>query len=347
MDSVMPNARPQAGEVRSLPPDLPEIRDLARMYSVMATISVCDARSRAEVRSGTLQAALYPVHGLEAVCGALSVVLDQTDYLVSTYRNLGDAVAKGVALREVIAESAGRATGMSKGKGGPMHLVDTEAGLMPTTGVVGSGLPIAVGLALACGLEGNGRITATTFGDGATATGSYHEALNLASLWKLPVVFVCQNNQWAEHTPLHEHAPATDLAARAAAYALHAESVDGFDAIATWRALQRAVDRCRAGAGPALVECRTYRLTGHSATADFSYMPKTELAAAQERDPVPAFRSWLEAGGLVKAAELAEIDQAARAMVDEAFAFAYASPSPSKEEAQVDVFAELKGAVLR
>jgi TPP-dependent pyruvate/acetoin dehydrogenase alpha subunit len=308
--------------------------DLERMYEVMITITVADRRAEAEVRSGAVQATLYPVHGLEAVCGALSAALRPGDHLVSTYRNLGDAIAKGVPLGAVIAEACGKVGGASKGKGGPMHIQDLDAGLILTSGIVGGAIPIAVGLALAAQLDGADRVVAVTFGDGATSIGAYHEAMNLASLWKLPIVFICQNNAWAEHTPLAEYAPVTDLASRAASYGMATTAVDGFDPLETWRALTHAVAN-----PPYFVECRTYRLAGHSGAADYSYVPADELAAAMERDPTPRFRAWLSAGGYVSEARLSEIDARAQATVDGAFAFAESSPAPGPEELHTDVFA--------
>jgi pyruvate dehydrogenase E1 component alpha subunit len=274
------------------------------------------------------------------VCAALSLALERRDYLVSTYRNLGDALAKGVDLGAIVAEAAGKAAGTSKGKGGPMHIQDLGAGLMHTTGVVGSGLPIAAGLALAAQLDGEGRVAVVTFGDGATSIGAYHEAMNLASLWELPLVFVCQNNQWAEHTRLAEYAPATDLAARAAAYNMAAIAVDGFDPLATWRVLHAAVAGARAGDGPTFVECLTYRLSGHAGAADHSYMPVEELAAFEARDAGPNFRRWLEDSALVPAPQLDAIDARAAAAVEEAFTWAMSLPGPDASEVWTDVFAD-------
>ena len=221
-----------------------------------------------------------------------------------------------------------------------MHLQDPDVGLMMTTGIVGSGLPIAVGLALAAQLDGGDRVTVVTFGDGATSIGAYHEAMNMASLWKLPVVLLCQNNQWAEHTPIAEFAPATELAARAASYAIHADTVDGFDPIATWRVLSAAVEACRAGDGPRFVECKTYRLAGHVGASDYSYMPADLLQAARQRDPAPAFRRWLLESDHLDESRLAALDKEAQATVDDAFAAAYASPPPAPDELYRDVFAE-------
>ncbi|HVW32328.1 MAG TPA: thiamine pyrophosphate-dependent dehydrogenase E1 component subunit alpha [Acidimicrobiia bacterium] len=318
---------------------LPPLDVLERMYEVMRTITVADERARAEAKAGRLPAAFYPVRGMEGVCAALGAVLRTEDHLVSTYRNLGDTVAKGVPLRDFIAEIHGRVPGTSKGKAGTMHVHHDPSGLMATTGIVGSGLPIATGLALAAQLDaraaadggagGDGRAVAVTFGDGATSIGAYHEAMNLAALWRLPLVFVCQNNGWAEHTPISAYAPNGDLAARAAAYNLAAATVDGFDPIETWRVLGEAAQRARTGGGPTFVECRTYRLVGHTSSADYSYMPKSELEAALARDPAPTFRTWLVSGGHATEARLDEIDKAVEAAIDDAFEFAQSAPQPA------------------
>lgn len=313
---------------------------LERMYEVMRTVTVADERARAEAKAGRMPAAFYPVRGLEGVCAALGAVLTPEDHLVSTYRNLADTVAKGVPLRAMVAELHGRVSGTSKGKAGTMHMHHDPSGLMATTGIVGSGLPIAAGLALAAQLDGGGRAVAVTFGDGATSIGAYHEAMNLAALWRLPLVFVCQNNGWAEHTPLAAYAPVTDLAGRAAAYGLTALAVDGFDPIGTWRVLGEAVARARRGEGPTFVECRTYRLVGHTSSADYSYMPKEALEAALARDPAPTFRAWLVGAGHLTESRLDEIDKAVDAAVDDAFEFAQAQPLPEPGAIYDDVFAD-------
>ena len=319
---------------------LPPTAVLERMYEVMRTVTVADDRARAEAKAGRMPAAFYPVRGLEGVCAALGAVLTPEDHLVSTYRNLADTVAKGVPLRAIVAELHGRVDGTSKGRAGTMHMHHDPSGLMATTGIVGSGLPIAAGLALGAQLDGGGRAVAVTFGDGATSIGAYHEAMNLAALWRLPLVFVCQNNMWAEHTPIAAYAPSPALAERAAAYSMTALAVDGFDPIATWRVLGEAVARARAGAGPTFIECRTYRLVGHTSSADYSYMPKAELEAALARDPAPTFRAWLVEQGHVTEARVAEIDKAVDAAVDDAFEFAQAAPRPAPSDIYDDVFAD-------
>jgi acetoin:2,6-dichlorophenolindophenol oxidoreductase subunit alpha len=318
-------------------PDAPRLR---RLYEIMATIAATDRRAAEEARSGALKAAFYPVRGLEAVCAAIGSCVDDRDYLVSTYRNLGDSIAKGVPVAAIIAEFYGRTTGTSKGQGGPMHLVDATHGLMATSGIVGGGLPIAAGLGLAALLDGDGQVVVVTFGDGATSIGAFHESLNLAALWRLPVVFVCQNNQWGEHTPIGEYSPIPAMVQRAAAFGMHAATVDGFDAVATLLAVDEAVQHARSGAGPVLLECVTYRLTGHVATADMGYMPTEELEAATLRDPVPNFRRWLLSEQTCTEGELDAIDQAAAGVVDAAFVAAGAGSPPDSGSLYDDVFAD-------
>jgi TPP-dependent pyruvate/acetoin dehydrogenase alpha subunit len=318
----------------------PDTATLKRLYEIMATISATDRRAAEEARAGGLKAAFYPVRGLEAVCGAIGVCVNNRDYLVSTYRNLGDAIAKGVPVPAIIAEFYGRVSGTSKGQGGPMHLVDSGHGLMATSGIVGGGLPIASGLGLAAKLDGEGQVVIATFGDGATSIGAFHESLNLAALWSLPVVFVCQNNQWGEHTSIREYSPIPTMVQRAAAFGMHSASVDGFDAVATLRAVDDAVAYARSGSGPVFLECVTYRLTGHVATADMAYMPQEELDAATERDPVPNFRRWLFTEEICSEEELDALDHEAAEVVDAAFFSATSGIAPDPEDLFDDVFAE-------
>ncbi|XVQ07572.1 thiamine pyrophosphate-dependent dehydrogenase E1 component subunit alpha [Spirillospora sp. CA-255316] len=312
------------------------------LYRSMRLIATVDQRINQEVRAGRLNAATYPVRGLEGSCAAIGSALRPLDQLVSTYRNLGDALAKGSSLDALVAEIYGRLVGASKGKGGAMHLQDQAVGFITSTGIVGSGIPIAVGLGVAAQLDGGDRAVVATFGDGATSIGAFHESMNMASLWKLPVVFVCQNNQWGEHTPIAEYAASTDLAGRASAYAMASARVDGFDPVATAIEVRAAVERARRGEGPTFIEVMTYRLTGHSGVSDYSYVPKEELARAMERDPVPAFRRRLVERSEAQEAELDEIDRRIGAEVDAAFAKAVQEPFPPASERFTDVFADEK-----
>lgn len=325
---------------RDLERGLPPQEVLLELYTTMATITTAETETVGAVRSGRLNAAVYPVRGLEAVCAAIGLAVEPTDYMVSTYRNLGDAVAKGVALREVVAEAYGRSGGTSKGKGGPMHLADVRSGFMATSGIVGGGIPIAVGLALAAQLDGEQQIAITTFGDGATSIGAFHEAMNMAALWELPIVFVCQNNQWGEHTAIDEYAGNPLLSERARSYGMKAVRVDGFDPLATAHVMQSAVDHARSGAGPVFVEAMTVRLGPHSAASDWSYMPKEQFEAAQRRDPTPTFRRWLVENNHAEEALLDKIDAEIATSVTEAMEFAVASAPPDPSELYTDVFAD-------
>lgn len=322
------------------PGEVPSGSELERMYWVMLTTTLADGRAQKEAKAGKLQAAFYPVRGMEAVCAALGAVLEPRDQLISTYRNLGDAVAKGASLSAIMAELYGRIDGVSKGKGGPMHLQDEAAGLAATTGIVGSGLPIAAGLGIGAQLDGDGRVVTVTFGDGATSIGAYHETMNMAALWKLPMLFVCQNNHWAEHTPLAEYSAAYEFAKRAESYGMTARKIDGFDPIASWQAIRQAVTEIRDGGGPVFLEFETYRLTGHTGTADYSYVPKDELEQALKRDPAPNFRERLLREGAATAERLDDIEREAEAGVDEAFTYAESRPQPDPDQLFEDVFAD-------
>ncbi|CAI7980705.1 Dehydrogenase E1 component [Frankia sp. Hr75.2] len=314
--------------------------DMLRLYRSMRLIAAVDQRINQEVRAGRLNAATYPVRGLEGSCAAIGLNLRPVDQLVSTYRNLGDALAKGSSLDALVAEIYGRLTGASKGKGGAMHLQDQSVGFVTSTGIVGSGIPIAVGLGVAAQLDRSDRVVVTTFGDGATSIGAFHESMNMASLWKLPVIFVCQNNQWGEHTPIAEYAASTDLAGRAAAYSMASVRADGFDPVATAVEVRAAVERARQGDGPTFLEVVTYRLTGHSGVSDYSYVPKEALARAMERDPVPTFRRRLIEENAAQNAELEAIDSQIAADVDAAFSKALEAPFPPPSERFTDVFAD-------
>jgi len=304
------------------------------MYRVMATVKACDARLRAGLSAREFAITYWPAGGQEAIAGALSAALRPDDQLVSTYRGLHDQLAKGASLDGVV---------INKGKGGAMHVADPSCGLVLSTGIVGAGIPVAVGVALAAQLQGNDRVTVASFGDGATGTGAFHEAVNLAAVWQLPVVFVCQNNGYAEMTPTSHAQPVPDVAARAAAYAIPGVTVDGNDPVATYLALADAVERARAGAGPSLVECRTYRLFGHFFGDPMPYMPEDELEAARKAHPVDRYRARLLGSSVASEETLATIDGGAADAVERAFAAALAAPEPDPAEAFVDVYADATG----
>ena len=317
----------------------PDRADLGRMFELITTISQTDERFRSLLSSGQVRSTYYSPKGQECIAAAFGVLLRPDDYSVTMYRGLHDHVSKGVPLRELFAEFLGRATGTCKGKGGPMHVTDPSSGLMVTTGVVGSGLPIANGLAWSSKLKGTDQVTIVNFGDGASNIGGFHEALNLASVWKLPVVFVCQNNRYGEHTRYEWATSATQVAQRAAAYEMPGVTVDGNDPVATYGAAAEAIERARSNGGPTLVEAMTYRFWGHIFGDNMRYMPKEERQAAMDADPAVRYRQWLLDGQHFSEDELAGMEAAAAAAIADAFEFALASPPPGPEELYTDVYA--------
>lgn len=312
---------------------------LLDIYTRTMRVARADEKFRSLLMSGKMAVIYYTVRGQELVSAAMMAALEQTDYLVTTYRGQHDQIAKGVPLNLLFAEVIGRATGTCKGKGGSMHITHPASGVMVTTGVVGSGLPIANGLALASQNRKDGRVTVTCFGDGATNIGAFHEAMNMAELYKLPVVFFCQNNHYGEHTAFADHTRVESISARAAAYNMRAVQVDGNDAEAMYAAAKEAVDRARAGEGPTLIEAMCYRMMGHFFGADFSYMPKEHLAEMQAADPLPRLRKLMLDHQFTEA-ELDAIVAGIDAEVDAAAEFAFASPLPDASELRKDVFEE-------
>ena len=272
--------------------------------------------------------------------------LSQDDYVVTIYRGLHDHLAKGVPLRELWAEFLGRATGTCKGKGGPMHITHPASGLMVTTGIVGAGIPIANGFGLAAQLNGTDQVTVVNFGDGASNIGAFHEGMNLAAVWKLPVIFVCQNNLYGEHTPMSMSTGVEFISERAGSYGMPGVTVDGNDPVATWKVMGEAIERARSGGGPTLVEARTYRFWGHLMGDAMEYMDKDERKAAMAADPVVLYRAWLINNGHATEALLAEMEEQVTAAIDDAVEFALNSPQPDASELYTDVFGDDADAML-
>ena len=312
---------------------------LVDLYRRMALIKLNDERFRATIKAGKIVAPYYSPRGQEVIPAAVSVNLTDDDYICTIYRGIHDMLAKGVPVKLLWAEIAGKATGTCKGKGGPMHITHPASGVMVTTGVVGSSMPIANGLALASQVRGEQRVTVAYFGDGASNIGAFHESLNMAAIWKLPVVFVCQNNGYGEHTRYDVATSAARISDRAAAYRMPGVTVDGNDPLAMYAAAREAVDRARAGQGPTLLEATTFRFFGHVFGDADAYMKKGEKDTAMARDPVPAFRAWLLQNRHADEAELASLEGAIEQEIDAAVEFALTSPTPELAELRRDVFA--------
>jgi acetoin:2,6-dichlorophenolindophenol oxidoreductase subunit alpha len=310
-----------------------------RLYRTAARILAFDEKYRSLMHGGEIGGTYYSPRGQEFAAACVADHLCRRDYVVTTYRGVHDQIAKGVPLRDLWAEHLGKATGSCRGKGGPIHVTSPAHGLMLTTGVAGAGLPIANGLALASKLRNTGQVTVANFGDGAGNTGAFHESLNLASIWKLPVVFVCQNNWWAANTRLEAATSVSNIADRADGYSMPGVTVDANDPVALYKAAGRAIDRARRGEGPTLLEALTYRLCGHYFGDEDEYIPEAERMAAVAADPVPRYRRRLLDEGLATAAQLDDIDLAAKHEVDDAVAWAFEQPLPDPTELATDVYA--------
>jgi pyruvate dehydrogenase E1 component alpha subunit len=317
----------------------PDEQTLLDIFRKATLIRQNDDRAHKVIRSGRMMMPFYSTKGQEIIPSAISVNLNTDDYVCTIYRGLHDSLAKGLSLKKLWAELAGRSTGSCKGKGGPMHITDPALGIMVTTGIVGSTMPIANGLGWASLLSGNKRVTVANFGDGASNIGAFHESLNLASLWKLPVIFVCQNNRYAEHTAYADCTAVEKISTRAASYTMPGYTVDGNDPDEMYGTARIAIERARAGEGPTLIEAITYRHNGHVYGDDGHYMVPDERAAAIAADPLPKLRARLIADGIASEDEIKTIEDGFERDLDEAIDEALAAPFPGLDELKRDVFA--------
>ncbi len=295
----------------------------------------------AELYSATkIRGFLHLYIGEEAVATGVAAALEPDDNVVATYREHGHALVRDVPAGELMAEMFGKVEGCSRGRGGSMHLFSVEHRFYGGHGIVAGGLPVALGLALADRLRGEPRVTVCFFGEGAVAEGEFHETMNLAALWKVPLLFCCENNLYAMGTALARSENDTDLTVKAASYGMPAWSVDGMDVLAVREAAARAVVQSRAGGGPVFLELRTYRFRAHSMYDPELYRSKDEVARWRERDPIEAFAQRLAADGVLDEGALDELDAAAVAEVDEAVAFAEAGTDEPLADLTRHVYAE-------
>ncbi len=287
---------------------------------------------------GKIRGFLHLYIGEEAVAVGAMQALTPEDAIVATYREHGQALARGIPAGALMAEMYGKANGVSRGRGGSMHFFDVSRRFFGGHAIVGGGLPIAVGLALADKLQARRRVTACFFGDGAVAEGEFHESLNLAALWKLPVLFLCENNLYAMGTALARHQSQTDIRLKAQSYAMEADAVDGMDVLAVETATRRAAERVRGGAGPLFIELRTYRFRAHSTADPELYRGKDEVEQWKARDPIALFTARLSEVGLLTDADLAAVEASVAAAVDAAVAVAEAGPWEPVEDLTKDVY---------
>ena len=278
--------------------------------------------------------------GHEAVAVGTAAALIPGDKVTCTYRGHHHALALGMTLRAMMGEMMGKATGACKGKGGSMHMTDATVGLLGANAIVGAQLPIAMGAALTAQVKKTGNIAVTFFGEGASNIGVFHEALNMAAVWKLPVLFICENNLYGEYSVWSKTTPIQNIAERAAAYAIPGVIVDGQDAEAVYATVKTAADRARAGQGPSLIECKTYRYRGHSRTDTAPYRKPGELDEWLKRDPIDILKARMIADGQLDDVEFEELRQAAEAAVVDAVEWAKNEPFPPLESLYADVYYE-------
>jgi len=316
-----------------LPPDrLPEA------YRQMLIIRKFEEAIRNLYQQGKIRGSFHPCVGQEATAVGGCWALRKEDYMTCTYRGHGHALAKGLSVRAAMAEMLGKATGCCKGKGGSMHFTDPSVGLLGANAIVAAGLPHAAGAALAAQLQKKDTVALSFFGEGAVNQGVFHETLNLAVIWKLPVIFVCENNLYSEMTPSHETTSEVETYKRAAAYNMPAARMDGNDVEAMYAAVEEAADRARRGDGPTYIEAMTYRLWGHMMGDPEVYRTKEEVAKAREEEPIGRLGNRLKVLGHTDA-DLAKLESEAEAVIADAVQFAEQSPAPKPEEALTDVFA--------
>ena len=308
------------------------------MYETMVTIRRFEEQSRREADAGKLRG-MHSSIGQEAVPTGVCAHLRDDDYVLGTHRSHHHCIAKGVDLNEMMAELLGKATGTNKGKGGTMHIADINKGMLGANGVVGSNIPVATGVALSAKVRGSDQVSVVFFGDGASSQGSLHEAMNIASIWKLPVLFVCENNRYAESTPFEYAVAGGSVANRAAGYGMPGVLVDGQSALDMFEVGREAVARARAGEGPTLIEAQTYRYQGHFGADDpLGYRTQEEEDYYEARDCINGLRGYIIDGGHAAEAELAAIEEKALAAVAAATKFADDSPFPDDDELTTDVY---------
>jgi len=315
-------------------------RELAlEMYRGMARIRRFEDQLYSLFLQGLVPGTLHQYQGQEAIAVGVCAALRRDDFIFSTHRPVGHAIAKGVPLRAIAAELWGKRTGCAGGKGGQMHLVDASVGMPPSNAIVGANIPIATGAALAFKLQGLDRVVVCFFGDGAANTGAFHEGLNLAAVKDAPAVFVCENNQYAASTHTSLAMKIEDISLRAAAYGIPGETLDGMDVRAVHHAASRAVERARSGGGPTLLECKTYRFMGHSRGDPGGYRTREDVQSWRAKDPLPRFREILAGEFGVEEEALAALEASIDGEVSDAIEYAQESPFPEVENVYAHVYA--------
>jgi acetoin:2,6-dichlorophenolindophenol oxidoreductase subunit alpha len=310
-------------------------------YSTMRTIRSFEQTLNELSQAGRVPGFLHLYAGEEAIAAGVCASLEPKDTIASTHRGHGHSIAKGVDLNAMMAEIFGKRSGVCKGKGGSMHIADVEKGMLGANGIVGGGIPLAIGAALSAKVRKTGGVTVSFFGDGATNQGAFHESVNLASILKLPVLFVIENNGYGEATPVAYHVNIRDLAARAASYGIPGSIVEGMDFFDVFEKASEAVARARRGEGPTLLECKTYRYFGHYVGDPLTYRTKEESDKVRTtRDPIDNFEKRVVSSGKITTNELRGLDDQVAKAIAEAVKFAESSPPPDSSDLLTDVYVE-------
>ena len=311
------------------------------MLRSMQTIRRFEERASDDYQAGAIYGVVHCYIGEEAVAVGVCAALNGDDQIISTHRGHGHCLAKGADLNRMMAELYGRQTGYCKGKGGSMHIADFSIGMLGANGIVAGGIPIVTGAGLAAQLEGKGRVAVSFFGDGASNAGPFHESINIAATWKLPMLYVCENNLYSAGTTAADTLALSDVAARAAGYGIPGVVVDGNDVMAVYEAAEAAVNRARAGQGPTLIECKTYRWRGHTERpGQEDPRPKEEIEEWRQRDPINRFATSLMEHGILTEEAWEKMDAEILDAIEDAVKFSEESPFPEPEAAVEDIFAE-------
>jgi TPP-dependent pyruvate/acetoin dehydrogenase alpha subunit len=328
---------PEAGD-QHLVDELPREK-LAWMLQKMCEIRYFEEKAEELYTRGQVHGTMHLSIGQEASSVGSIAALRPEDLIIHHHRGHGHTIAKGADITLMMAEFLGKEPGYCRGRGGSMHIADIPGGNLGATGVVGSGIPTSVGIALALKMRHSDQVLLSFFGDGASNLGEFHESLNMAAIWKLPVVFICENNQYGMSGPAHTMSAVSPISVRAAAYAMPGQTVDGNAVLAVAQAVAQAVERARAGQGPSLVETYTYRWRGHSKSDRNVYRSQEEIESWKERCPIRRFKQLLVAAEVMNAEELEAIDREARATIDRAAEEALTLPEPSPDNLEDEVYA--------